>query len=76
MNLRKKSFSSRLVGLSNRLSKEIVDASFLDMFKARWEEASSSQVYLKDIPGHGGEIVVDDLQSPFQTKPFYDSVTP
>ncbi|KFZ52008.1 hypothetical protein N321_00909, partial [Antrostomus carolinensis] len=44
LDIRKKFFPVRVVRYWNRLPKEVVDASSLEVFKARLDEALSNQV--------------------------------
>ncbi|KFQ02181.1 hypothetical protein N330_14253, partial [Leptosomus discolor] len=44
LDLRKMFFSTRVVRLWNRLPREAVDAPFLEVFKARLDEALSNRV--------------------------------
>ena len=58
----------------DRLPREVVDASSLEMFKARLDGALSNLVWWKvSLPIAEG-LELDDLYGPFQPKPFYDSI--
>lgn len=58
----------RLVRHWNRLLREVVDVPSLEVFKARLDRVVSDLVVLK-VPT-AGELEPDDLQGPFQLKPF------
>ena len=57
LDIRKKFFTVRVVRHWNRLPSEVVDASSLEAFKARLDEAVR-------------ELEVDDLKGPIKLKPF------
>ena len=55
------------------LPRGIVDAPSLELFKARLDGALSNLIWWKmSLPTAGG-LELDELEGPFQPKPFYDS---
>ena len=65
-DLRKKSFAMRVVRHWSRLHSEAVDASSLEAFKARLDEALSNLFWGEGVPAGGLEL--GDLKGPFQPK--------
>ena len=65
LDIRKKSFTQRVVTHWNRLPKEVVDAPSLEAFKARLDVALGSLVWWLKFDDHCG---------PFQPRPCYDSM--
>ena len=53
------------------MPKEVVDAPFLEAFKARLDVAPDQ--WLVTLPMAGG-LKLDDHCGPFQARPFYDSL--
>jgi len=72
--MRKKFFPMRVVRPWPRLPREAVAAPSLAGFKARLDGALSTLVWWKMSLLMAGELERDDLQGPFQPKPFYDSL--
>jgi len=64
----------RVVKHWNRLPREAVAAPSLAVFKARLDGAVSNLVWWKVTLLMAGGLEPDDLQGPFQPKPFYDSM--
>ena len=58
----------------NRLPKEVVDASFLEAFKARLDVAPGSLVWWLVSLHIAGGLKLGDRCGPLQPRPFYDSV--
>jgi len=58
----------------NRLPKEAVDAPSLEAFKARWDVALGSLVCWLVTLHIAEGLKLDDHCSPFQPRPFYDSM--
>jgi len=58
----------------NRLPKEVVDAPSLEACKARLDMALGSLVWWLATLHIAGELKLDDHCSPFQPRPFYDSM--
>ena len=56
----------------NRLSREVVDTPIL--FKARLDGVFSNLVYWEESLPMAIRFELNGLKSPFQSKPFYDSV--
>jgi len=74
LHIRKKFFTERVVRRWNRLLREVLDAPSLETFKTRLDEVLSN--FLSREGGRtAGGLKLDDLQGPFQLKPFYDSLT-
>jgi len=65
----------RVVKHWHRLPREAVNAPSLEVFKARLDGALSSLVWWKMSLLMAGGVEPDDLQGPFQPKPFYDSMS-
>jgi len=61
LDIRKKFFTMRVVKHWNRLPREAVDASSLEVFKARLDGALSSLVYWKMFLLMAGRLEPDDL---------------
>jgi len=58
------------------LPREVVDAPFLEAFKARLDVALGSLIWwLATLPMSRG-LKLDDLWGPFQPRPFCDSMIP
>jgi len=76
LDIRKKFFTVREVRSWPRLPREAVAAPSLAVFKARLDGALSTLVWWKMSLLMAGGLELDDLQSPFQPKPFYDSMVP
>jgi len=74
LGIRRKFFTERMVTHWNRLPKDVVDAPLLKAFKARLDVSPGSQVqWLATLYITGG-LKLDDHCSPFQPRPFYDSM--
>jgi len=74
LDIRMKFFTERVVRRWNRLLREVLDAPSLETFKTRLDEVLSN--FLSREGGRtAGGLKLDDLQGPFQLKPFYDSLT-
>ena len=58
----------------NRSPREVVDALSLEVFKARLDGALSNLVYWEESLPMAIRFELNGLKSPFQSKPFYDSV--
>ena len=58
----------------NRLPKEVVDAPFLEAFKARLDVALGSLLWWLVTLHIARGLKLDDLCGPFQPRPFYDSM--
>jgi len=58
----------------NRLPKEAVDVPPLEAFKARLDVALGSLVWWLATLHIAGGLKLDDHCSPFQSRPFYDSM--
>ena len=56
------------------MSKEVVDASSLEAFKARLDVALGSLVCWLVTLHIAGGLKLDDHCGPFQPRPFYDSI--
>ena len=74
MDIRKKFFTKRVVMHWNRLSKEAVDAPFLEAFKARLDVALGSPGWWLVTLHMAGGIKLDHHCGPFQPRPFYDFI--
>ena len=74
LDIRKKFFTMRVVRPWPRLPREPVAAPSLAGFKARLDGALSTLGWWKMSLLMAGELEPDDLQGPFQPKPFYDSI--
>jgi len=74
LDIRKKFFTMRVVKHWNRMPRGAVDARSLAVFQARLDGALSNLVWWKMSLLMAGELEPDDLQGPFQPKPFYDSM--
>ena len=72
--MRKKFFTMRVVKHWKRLPREAVDASSLAVFKARLDGVLRNLVNWKMSLFMAGGLEPDDLQGPFQPKPFYVSM--
>jgi len=73
LDTRKKFFIVKVVRRGNKLPSEAAAAPSLAGFKVRLDRALSNLIYWKlSLPMAGG-LELDDLQGPFQPKPFYDS---
>ena len=72
--MRKKFFTMWVVRLWPRLPREAVAAPSLAVFKARLDGALSTLVWWKMSLLMSGGLEPDDLQGPFQPKPFCDSL--
>jgi len=59
----------------DRLSREVVDAPSLEMFKARLDRALNNLIRLKMSLLSAGGLDTVAFKSPFQPKLFYDSTT-
>ena len=57
------------------MPREVVDVRSLEAFKTRLEGAVSNLVYREVSLPIAGRLVVDDIKGPFQSKPFYASMT-
>jgi len=57
------------------LPREVVDAPSLETFMVRLDSAQSNLIRLKMSLLIARGLELDDLQGPFQPKPFYDSMT-
>ena len=64
----------RVVRHWTRLPREAVAAPSLAVFKARLDGALSNLVWWKMSLLMAGGLEPDDLEGPFQPKPFYDSM--
>ena len=74
MEIRKKFFTQRVVTHWSRLPKVVVDAPFLEAFKARLDVALGSLVlWLATLHIVAG-LKLNDHYGPFQPRPFYDSM--
>ena len=58
------------------MPKEAVDAPSLETFKARLDVALGSLVWWLATLHIAGGLKLDDHCGPFQSRPFYDSMTP
>jgi len=58
----------------NRLPKEVVDAPFMEAFKARLDVALDSLVWWLTTLHIAGGMKLDGHYGPFQPRPFYDSM--
>ena len=59
----------------NRLPKEVLDAPFLEAFKARLDVALGSLAWwLATLPIAAGELKLGDCCGPLQPRPLYDSM--
>jgi len=65
LGIRKKFFTVRELKHWNRLSKEVVDAPFLEVFKARLDGALSNLVWWKVCLPMAVGLEQDDLYGPF-----------
>ena len=74
MDTRKKLFTQRVVTHWNRLPKEAVDFPSVEAFKARLGVALGSLVWWLATLHIAGRLKLDDRDSPFQPRPFYDSM--
>jgi len=74
LDIRKKFFTMRVVKHWPRLPREAVAAPSLSVFKARLDGALSNLVWWKMSLLMVGRLQLEDLQSPFQPIPSYDSV--
>ena len=74
LDIRKKFFSVRVVRHWNRLPSRVVNAPSLEAFKARLDGALSNLIYREMFLPIAGGLELDDLKSPFQTKPSYNSM--
>ena len=74
IDIRRKFFTHRVVMHWNRLPKEVVDAPFLEAFKARLDVALGSLVWWLVTLHIAGGLKLDDHYGAFQPKPFYDSM--
>jgi len=73
-HIRKKFFTVRVVRCWNRLPREVVEAPFLEVFKARLDGSVSNLIWREESLPIAGGMGVGDLKGPFQPKPFYDSM--
>ena len=72
LGVRKKLFTERAVRQWHRLLREAVDAPSLEVLKARSDGALGSlSWWVANMPE---ALDLDDLQGPFQPKPYYDSM--
>jgi len=67
--------SLHVVTHCNRLPKEVVDAPFLEAFKARLDVALGSLVCWLETLNTAGGLKLNDYCGPFQPRPFCDSVS-
>ena len=74
MDIRKKFFTQRVVTHWNRLPREVVDAAFLEAFKARLDVALGSLVWWLVTLHIAGGLKLDDHYCPSQPRRFYDSM--
>ena len=74
LDIRKKFFTMRAVRPWHRLPREAVAAPSLAVLKARLDGALSTLGWWKMSLLMAGGLEPDDLQGPFQPKPFCDSV--
>jgi len=70
----RKFFTQRVVTHWNRLPTEVVDAPSLEAFKARLDVALGSLVWRLATLHIAGRLKLNDHCSPFQPRPFYDSM--
>ena len=68
------SFSQRVVTHWNRLPTEVVDAPSLEAFKATLDVALGSLIWRLATLHIAGRLKLNDHCSPFQPRPFYDSM--
>ena len=74
MDIRKKFFTQRVVTHWNRLPKEAVVAPSLETFKVRLDVALGSLVWWLVTLHIAWGLKLNDHCSPFQPRPFYDSM--
>jgi len=74
LDIRKTFFTMRVEKHWNCFPSEVVEAPSLETFKARLDRAPSHLVSLKISLLTGGGLDYMTSRSPFQPKPFYDSV--
>ena len=74
LDIRRKFFTQRVVTHWNRLPKEVVDATFLEAFKARLDVALGSLVWWLATLHIAAGLKHNDHCGPFQPRPFYDSI--
>ena len=67
-------FDRRKIDRSSWLPKEVVDVPSLEAFKARLDVALGSLVWWLATLHIAGGLELDDHCSPFQPRPFYDSM--
>jgi len=73
-DVRNKFLMMRMVKCWNGLPREVIDAPSLETFKVRLDRALSNLVLCRVSLCLAGGLELDDLQGPFQPKPFYDCV--
>ena len=74
LDIRRKSFTQRVVRHWSRLPEEVVDAPFLEAFKATLDVALGSLVWWLVNLHIAGGLKHYDHCGPFQPRPFYDSM--
>ena len=74
LDIRRKFFTERVLMHWNRLTKDVVDASPLEVFKARLDVALGSLVWWLVVLHIAGGLKLGEHCGPFQPSPFYDSM--
>ena len=74
LDIRRGFSAERAVKHWNRLPKEVLDAPFLEAFKAGLDVALGSLVWWLATLQIAGGLKLDDHCAPFQPRPFYDSI--
>jgi len=74
LDIKRKSFTQRVVMHWNWLPKEVVDAPSLEAFKARLDVALGSLVWWLATLHTAGGLKLHDHCGPFQPRPFCDMI--